>query len=59
MDSTFDSKAFKRPDGDEINSVGFGFQMFVRINSLYTLGFVNADTDTVFVRAKLETNDIV
>ena len=53
MDSVNGSEAFKRPE-QERNMVGFGFQTFVRINSLYTGGFVDS-SDTLVVKAKLST----
>jgi len=53
MDSVIGSEAFKRPE-QERNMVGFGFQTFVRINSLYTGGFVDS-SDTLVVKAKLST----
>ena len=54
MDSVYDSEAFRRPE-DERNCVGFGFQTFIRINSLYTQGFVSSQLDTLFVKATVKS----
>ena len=54
MDSVYDSEAFRRPE-DERNYVGFGFQTFIRINSLYTQGFVSSQLDTLFVKATVKS----
>merc|ERR1712130_487700 len=54
MNSVYDSEAFRRPQ-DERNCVGFGFQTFVRINSLYTQGFVSPQLDTLFVKATVKS----
>jgi len=43
------SEAFRRPTSDR-NPVGFGLQEFIRINSLYSGGFISID-DVLVVRA--------
>ena len=67
IDSIPKSDAFKRPNNDR-NMIGFGFQVrckvlrlylsfmfqtFVRVNSLYTEGFLDPEMNTLVVKAKV------
>jgi len=52
IDSIPKSDAFKRPNNDR-NMIGFGFQTFVRVNSLYTEGFLDPEMNTLVVKAKV------
>ena len=46
IESLKDSLAFSRP-GTKRNSIGFGFQEFIRVNSLYSDGYVLPEIDTL------------
>jgi len=51
MDTMPGLAAFERPTSDR-NPRGFGFQEFIRVNGLYTGGFIHNDTLLVKVKVK-------
>eukprot|EP00092_Neocalanus_flemingeri_P012024 GFUD01012961.1.p1 GENE.GFUD01012961.1~~GFUD01012961.1.p1 ORF type:complete len:456 (+),score=126.82 GFUD01012961.1:78-1445(+) len=53
MDTMPGLAAFDRPT-EERNMRGFGFQEFIRVNSLYTGGFLLADNDTLIIKADVK-----
>ena len=54
IESVKDSLAFSRPNTNR-NSIGFGFQEFLRVNSLYSEGFVLPEYDSLVVKAFLKS----
>jgi len=54
MDSMPGLASFEQPE-KELNKMGFGFQEFIRVNSLYTGGFVQpVQGDTLVVKAEVK-----
>eukprot|EP00090_Calanus_glacialis_P002355 TRINITY_DN11751_c0_g1_i3.p1 TRINITY_DN11751_c0_g1~~TRINITY_DN11751_c0_g1_i3.p1 ORF type:complete len:138 (+),score=23.59 TRINITY_DN11751_c0_g1_i3:245-658(+) len=53
IDSITGLAAFDRPY-EERNMRGFGFQEFIRVNSLYTGGFLEAGNDTLIIKADVK-----
>merc|ERR1712062_614586 len=57
LDSNHGSSAFQRPCAER-NQIGIGFQEFVRINSLYSGGFISTESDNLIIKASiLSTSD--
>lgn len=55
MASSPEVSAFKRPE-DGRNNRGFGFQEFIRVNSLYTNGFICPQEDSLVVKVFVHSN---